>query len=158
MGGIGSGKNVRLHKWRRKRFTDEFQRFDAFCEFRSNGRLYEQRDSLPINVRFCHMGGEKYYWLCPSCHRQCPFLYFGFSQGGCRLCLNLAYRSQNETLADRLLRKRDKIQTRISSNYFEKPKYMHEKTFQYLTHLAELYNVMAIQAFLLSARKLSQLQ
>jgi len=91
--------------------------------------------------------------------RTTRFLYFGSIVGGCRICLKLAYRSQNETLADRLLHKKEKIQNKIvwSPFYTEKPKHMHKKTFEMLCRQAKFYWNLANQAFMISARKMSDL-
>jgi len=37
--------------------------------------------------------GDRWYWLCPICHRRCEAVYYA-GRVGCRCCLHLGYASQ----------------------------------------------------------------
>lgn len=156
MGGIGSGKGIRLNKWRKKNFTHEIASFDSFMFFSQYSPLKSQVRALPVTSTPCNFGGQKHYWLCPKCQRRCRFMYYHSGMGGCRLCFRLAYKSQNETLADRLLRKKEKLQSKLQSTlpFPERPKYMRKRVFADVCHQISNLDQMAMQAFLTSARKM----
>ncbi len=84
-----------------------------------------------------HFGGERLYFICPRCHRNCMVLYGG-AYFRCRKCQGLAYASQNEDAVDRLRRKAEKIRRRLGDDgdldwpFPEKPKGMHWRTYDAL--------------------------
>lgn len=46
----------------------------------------------------CHFGGVRYWFLCGFCHRKVGVLYFyGKKHLACRTCLNLSYKSRNQS-------------------------------------------------------------
>lgn len=156
MGGIGSGKGIRLNKWRKKNFTHEIASFDSFMFFSQYSLIQSQVHALSVTSTHCNFGGHKNYWICPLCHRRCRFMYYSSGRGGCRKCLRLAYKSQNETLADRLLRKKEKLQSKLQSTlpFPDRPKYMRKAVFADICHQIRSLDQMAMQAFLTSARKM----
>lgn len=95
----------------------------------------------------CNFGGARPWFLCPSlrCGRRVAILYGG-KHFLCRHCHNLAYPCQREELADRALRRANKIRVRagwepgIANFYGERPKGMHDTTYlrlmeEHLHHL-----------------------
>lgn len=94
----------------------------------------------------CNYGGKRPWFLCPHCHKRVAVLYGAGKYFLCRHCYDLAYASQHEGKADRLMRKARRIRRRLgaSNNLLEpilfKPKYMHQKTFDRLRQEADHYN------------------
>ncbi len=83
-------------------------------------------------------GGNRPWFLCPSCGRRCGILYTIGSRYICRICGGLSYGSQNEPRLFRALRKVQKIRVRLggSANMTEqfpdRPRYMHRRTYKNL--------------------------
>ena len=90
----------------------------------------------------CHFGGERVWFLCPTCYRRCAKLYLG-RQVGCRVCFDLAYESQREDCASRALRRSQSIRMRLggspdlSTPFPDKPKGMHWRTYLRLCEEAD---------------------
>jgi hypothetical protein len=62
--------------------------------------------SFPLEAAACRFGGVRWWWRCPDCGRRRASLYRAGGRWGCRACLDLAYRSQQESRGDdRLFRK-----------------------------------------------------
>jgi len=88
----------------------------------------------------CNYGGRRPWFLCPAqgCGRRVGKLYSAGKYFLCRHCYDLAYRSQNISEGDRLLRKAQAIRERLGASLcvwdpiFSKPKGMHWKTFERL--------------------------
>jgi hypothetical protein len=128
MGGPGSGKGMR-NRARKKLFTHQLPCLDSFQLFKLikakptqlmfdwNGiRLTRQNDGIAFNSldaaaplmcvflrvasTSCNYGGVRYWLICPHCKRSVRLIYRRRSELGCRRCFNLAYKSQNEILAD----------------------------------------------------------
>ena len=61
-------------------------------------------------------GGERMWFLCPSCGRRCRDVYLPLDHylWGCRVCLDLSYATENETRFERLARKEQKLQVRLA--------------------------------------------
>jgi hypothetical protein len=98
----------------------------------------------------CYYGGHRPWFLCPKCGRRVAILYGG-KYFHCRICLNLAYPSENESKTSRLLRKANKIKRRLNGEpgiqniIMFKPKGMHQKTFDRLVREAYRLENMAVQ-------------
>lgn len=77
-----------------------------------------------------NFGGVRWWFLCPNCNRRVAFLYGG-KYFLCRHCHNLAYSTQHEVFAHRMLSKSRKIREQIEdkNGRINKPKGMHWKTF-----------------------------
>ena len=58
------------------------------------------------------LGGVRTYFCCPACDRQCDLLYMQPNLA-CRRCHGLAFASENETRANRALRKSIKRRERL---------------------------------------------
>ncbi len=88
-------------------------------------------------------GGQRPWFLCPSCGRRCGVLYSIRSRIICRKCGGLSYESQNEPRHFGALRKALKIRGRLggSADVAEpvpgRPRYMHRRVYQRLTRQYE---------------------
>jgi hypothetical protein len=86
----------------------------------------------------CRWGGQRPWFLCPvtSCRRRCAKIYLAEDFFACRRCLGLAYASQQEPVRQRGLMKAQNIRMRLGGSpsmiekFPDRPKGMHEKTFQ----------------------------
>jgi hypothetical protein len=125
----------------------------------------------PVSLAWtpCHYGGRRLWFICPGvvngrvCGRRVAILYSAGRYFLCRQCYNLAYESQREDDATRLVSKAQKIRRRLggSASLIEpfppKPRYMHRRTYERLwwkAHKAEEagMNVMLVQFERRSAR------
>ncbi len=105
----------------------------------------------------CNYGGFRTWFLCSRCERRVGVLYGAGKYFFCRHCYDLAYASQQEDEATRLIRKARKIRERLgaSDDLMEpillKPKNMHWATFHRLRREAEqagsLGRIVAAQRF-----------
>ena len=97
----------------------------------------------------CNYGGYRFWFLCPHCYRRVAVLYGAGKYFLCRHCHGLTYSSQQENLADRLMRKSRKIRKRLGggNNLFApfpfKPKNMHWETYHRLRDQAEKANTIS---------------
>ena len=98
----------------------------------------------------CTYGGRRQWFLCPKCGRRVAIVYGG-EQFFCRGCHNLTYASQQESRADRLMRRSRKIRLRLGGgvNLLEplpcKPKNMHWETYRRLYDKATYAHYFALQ-------------
>ena len=83
----------------------------------------------------CNYGGQRVWFSCPDCGRRCAVIYSRGKYFSCRVCCNLSYNSQCQTVMDRCFDKannlREKIGAEVGSSHrlpLFKPKYMHQKT------------------------------
>ena len=123
---------------------------------RSQVTLGLDRGCLRVQLTLANgnYGKPRYMMICPNpeCSRRCGKLYYTESNGKpsilCRICLNLAYRSQNQTALDRLIDKKWDLLKRVGSETDflhdgKKPKGMHWKTFYTIQRdLEELEHVV----------------
>ncbi len=102
----------------------------------------EHSEHLVVQRTRCHFGGSRAWWFCPRCGRRCTILYGG-RRFLCRHCHDIRYRSQSESKGERLLRRAERIRTRLGGSgvvfdaFPDKPKGMHQKTYRRLRHEAE---------------------
>ena len=88
-------------------------------------------------------GGRRPWFLCPSCNRRCGVVYSFGSRIICRKCGGLSYECQNEQRHVRGLRKAQKIRVRLGGSadmtepFPSRPRYMHRRTSQRITHRYE---------------------
>jgi len=110
--------------------------------YRSGGGGEWIDESYPVNLIAtpCHIGGERDWFLCPArgCGPRVAVIYGG-GIFVCRKCHQLAYRSQREVLADRAVRRLDRLRDRLgwSGGVLEgagwgKPRGMHWRTYERL--------------------------
>jgi len=107
--------------------------------------IIQQKNKLQASVQHisltwtpCNYGGQRPWFLCPMCKRRVAILYLTAESFSCNRCSNITYYSRCESPLDRLLRRKQKIYKRISSDddwnlgFFYRPKGMHKKTFDRL--------------------------
>jgi hypothetical protein len=63
-----------------------------------------------------HLGGLRWWALCPGCRGRCALLYAGPSGLRCRACYRLAYASTRESPQGRALRRRAKLRARLGAD------------------------------------------
>ena len=104
-----------------------------------NGERREYSYPVRLDWTPCQYGGERPWFLCPSCRRRVAILYGG-AVFACRHCYRLAYESQRERDYDRLAGRADKIRRRLgwpvgilNPTPWTKPKGMRWLTFWRLT-------------------------
>lgn len=85
-----------------------------------------------------HFGGYRYWFLCPACQRKVALLYYDHGVFACRHCHNLGYRVQREQSYQQAIRKAEKLRKKLKwsdcilSCPGDKPKWMHQRTFERL--------------------------
>ncbi|MBS0607143.1 MAG: hypothetical protein JSR57_09350 [Verrucomicrobia bacterium] len=128
--------------------------FPSHMEIRSVNGVKELSIDIPFAKSAVNYGNSRYWMQCPNpqCRRRCGKLYLfnlkGFSLFLCRICLNLAYKSQNETDLDRLISKKWALIRRLKSDsdiILKKPKWMQKKTFKRLLIELEELNIRISQ-------------
>ena len=158
MGGVGSGR------WgvSRRPLAESMRRID-FATLRHDAPSLRVGHALKIK---CHradgevaevatvylestrmyFGGRRLWFRCPRCDRRCRVL-FGTWRIACRRCHGLRYCSQRETKEDRATRAMMKIVRRLDpddpdpcNDLPEKPKGMHQRTYDRLVERYEAYN------------------
>lgn len=156
MGGLGSGIGFRFLRFRTKEMTEQLPSLDISDLFRrrkaSGSHVFHWLNEIRIDVSEdrisltnltcdsylavsfvlvsatpCYYGGVRRWFVCPLCKKKARRLYLRGLELACRRCHHLAYPSQNETLAYRLLRRRDKLAARLLPNG-ARPKWMHRFT------------------------------
>lgn len=96
--------------------------------------------SVPTEIRVestvCRFGGRREWLCCPRCNSRRAILY-GLDDAGsfsCRCCMGLVYGSQDETKMDRLRRKQNRIEAKLTGPYrCARPRGMHRETFCRIT-------------------------
>ncbi len=73
-------------------------------------------DQISLEYTHPRYGGERMWFLCPSCSRRCRDVYMPLDcyLWGCRVCLDLSYATENETKFDRLMTKQQKLEMRLA--------------------------------------------
>lgn len=101
---------------------------------------YQQQPVEPYLVRWTttaqHYGGQRFWWLCPSCGRRCAHLYSG-KVFACRICQQLTYESAQtgNPRRERVERRLRAIHRRLGGTgglwdpLPDKPRYMHHDTY-----------------------------
>jgi hypothetical protein len=94
------------------------------------------RERVPVSWTRCHFGGRRAWFHCPEpgCGRRRALLYLVGAWFRCRLCRGMSYRCQRERLADRRMRKAERIWRRIGCGFggkglTTKPKGQHWRTY-----------------------------
>ena len=99
--------------------------------YKQRGRL--RRDFAELTYTQPHLGGERVWFLCPSCERRVAILYGGPFR--CRTCWGISYQSQRDAPMMRNIRREQKYRMRVggSENLVEpfpvRPKGMHRRTY-----------------------------
>jgi hypothetical protein len=100
---------------------------------------YQKKENVEQPIRFawtrCNFGGKRIWFVCPYCGRRCAVIYSCGKYFACRICGNVAYRTQNETHRERLFTKAEKLREKIGAKAgaanplpIFKPKNMHYTT------------------------------
>lgn len=110
----------------------------------------QARCLAPLEWSPCNYGGRRPWFRCPvaGCARRCGALYIAGSLVACRLCVGLAYGSQREDRAGRMMRRRHNICRRLGASpgpalYLAPPPRMHGRT----AHRLRLAALAAEQAY-----------
>ena len=105
---------------------------------------------IGLNFTPCHMGGQRTWFICPSCQKRAAILY-GKRVFACRKCCELVYPITTESKLDRKTRKLDKLRERLQwqagflNGYEWKPKGMHWRTYR---KLERTYRLTECQTYL----------
>jgi len=138
--------------WRNKQTGYIGYRMEANCmvlNYRHrphDGEWENVEQTVSFDRTPCNYGGHRTWFLCPRCWKRVAVLYGAGKYFFCRHCYNLTYSSQQESRADRLMRKARKIRERmggsdnIVDSFPEKPKNMHWKTYWRLRDRSEHAN------------------
>ena len=101
--------------------------------------LSETSMFIPIVCTYPHLGGRRFWFLCPrlQCERRCLVLYRERGTNArafaCRTCCRLAYPTQRMSTRDRLDAKAEKYAAKLiqtSEGELRRPKWMRQKTFE----------------------------
>ena len=90
---------------------------------------------IPVEKQPCNFGGHRYFFRCPgkTCNRRMRKLYCCRGIFLCRKCLNLGYYSQRVVPSHRFSLMQKKLEDKLKDaggNLWQKPKWMHNKTFK----------------------------
>ncbi len=117
-----------------------------------DGHWVPAKQEIIFDQTQCNYGGGRQWFLCGNCNRRVAVLYFGSGGFFCRHCLNLTYASQQENEEHRMMRKARNIRQRLGAgdNLFapiwEKPKNMHQTTFDRLRREADYAHSLSWEA------------
>lgn len=107
------------------------------------GEWGQIEERILLDATPCNYGGSRPWFLCPHCSRRVAVLYGAGKRFLCRHCYGLAYTSQQESIADRMMRKARRIRARLGGegNLMEpfprKPKRMRWQTYWRLREAAQ---------------------
>lgn len=74
-----------------------------------------RRDRILFDKTKCNFGGSRLWFLCPTCGKNARKIYLVGDRFECRGCSGLPYRSQSESERDRLVRRADKLRSKIGA-------------------------------------------
>ena len=78
----------------------------------ANGARVDVNELVPFAYTITRFGGQRQWFRCLKCYCRCPKIYGG-RYFRCRRCYDLRYASQREDVAQRALRRADKIAKRL---------------------------------------------
>jgi len=84
--------------------------------------------NISLAWTFPNYGGQRPWFVCPSCHSRVAILYLYSQQFLCRSCHDITYSSRCEGIMDILLRKERRLLEKLGGHLFPKPRGMHLKT------------------------------
>lgn len=105
------------------------------------GRVVSVDEKVYLTTSICHFGGERAWFLCPACGRRVGVLFLRGGYFRCRTCHGVRYRCKSESVLDRAIRKRRKIEERLGGQAWLKPKGMHQATFDRLRQRLQVAEV-----------------
>jgi hypothetical protein len=99
-------------------------------------------ETVSLDFTACHFGGERPWFLCPSCGSRRAELYSVGGRFRCRVCHDLAYSSTREDAKDRSFRRVRALQKRLGGGGYgvpvwhipSRPPRMHWTTYRRLVH------------------------
>lgn len=112
-------------------------------------------ERIAIETTACHYGGERPWFLCPSCGDRRAVLYCVRGLFRCRGCRRIAYSSTRETAEDRSIRRALTIKRRMGGHKYgtvfdpePKPPHMHRATYERLCDELDDLNYTSLRALL----------
>lgn len=102
-----------------------------------DGETKKIREHVKFDLSDQNFGGQRRWFLCPSCHSRCRILYGGL-HFRCRKCQKLTYESQYEPFPVGCMNRALEARVRLGGErsmlnpYPDKPKGMHWRTYQRL--------------------------
>ena len=102
----------------------------------NSGAFFDKEISVSLTCTNGTYGGQRPWFMCPSCDRRVALLYKAEQSLKCRKCCNLPYECQSETGFGRLQRRKHikfrelKIKYGMEFPLHSKPKGMHRETYQ----------------------------
>lgn len=131
------------------RYTCYAERIVFHYRYRNGADEWESVDPV---VRFdrtpCNMGGERVWFICPSCYRRCEVLCLAGKYPACRKCYRLPYRSQCSDRIGRLQLRQDKLEALL---WGDKRKWWRRPKRERLEAEWERIAIAADDAFVLAA-------
>ena len=116
------------------RVSSNPEKVTLYYQWSANGGLPQSMEyPIWIERTACFYGGNRPWFLCPSCGRRCGVLYFSGRGAGlykCRDCARVTYTSQCQDAVDRSWIKQRKIEARLADG--DRPKGMHLTTYERL--------------------------
>jgi hypothetical protein len=111
-----------------------------------------RRVDCTLEIDRCAGGfGSRRMFRCPKCGKRCAVVYCGGGTFACRKCLGLGYASEAENVIGRIWRKQKKIEQRLAGGAGEwdgeKPRGMHQSTFDRLVEALDQIEYEKSQAF-----------
>jgi hypothetical protein len=101
-----------------------------------------RRTEVDLSWTSCNYGGERPWFICPSCERRAKKLFSVERVWRCRSCAGLRYRSQHEDVLSRRLRRSSRLRrrlggaTEVHGPLPDKPPFMQWHTYD--RHLGEI--------------------
>lgn len=123
----------------------------------------DHRYPVYLDWTTCNFGSQRPWFLCPArgCGRRVAILYGG-AIFACRHCHQLAYPSQRESWDDRAARRADRIRDKLGwkrgilNGTGQKPKGMHQKTFEQLITKHDSFVEVSLAGFALRLNKMGE--
>ena len=133
------GSQVGFYVWQydTAHYDDATHAFPGGIRLTGEGGLHE----IGLAWSGCNYGGQRPWFLCPSCNGRVAKL-FEYGQGfRCRKCIDYRYRSQSRGKVWRLLDKANQLRSRLEPDE-TRPKGMHKRTYgQLLDEIGDLDRV-----------------
>ena len=107
-----------------------------------------QEQQIQFTSTPCHFGRERFWLVCPKCHKRVGILALSRGKFLCRHCVALSYASRNESEYQRLASKISELRGNMYDHTGRrKKKGMHWQTFHAMSHELELLEYRAKSLF-----------
>ncbi|WP_422042509.1 hypothetical protein [Roseateles sp.] len=113
-------------------------------------------ERIDITRTPCKLGGSRAWFKCPKCSGRVAKLHLRGGRFACRICQRLTYASQSEDLIARLWRQQAKIEAKLG-RHWQRPKHMHQTTFERLRRRLWDLEAAREEAFALAVRRMGWL-